>query len=555
MFMRNALLLFTCLASAAWAQSPHIYYRGVVNSGSFMAPGLPGAAIARGSTFSIFGAFLGPTSSPTLASYPLQTNLGGVTVTVKQGATSVSAIPVFVSPGLINAIMPSNTPLGQVSVVVNFNNSGASNPAPVTVVNSNFGILSFAGGLGPGVVQNVVSATSEPVNSLAQPATPGLTVVVWGTGLGPITGADNASPPVGSLPIQTEVFIGGVSAKVTYSGRTPCCAGIDEVVLAVPPNAPLGCYVPVYVRTGGTAVSNFVTMAITADGSPCSEPGNPMATALINGGSTARVMAARIAVHHDMGVATTNDTTTDVLGAYVAEEANGVRNFDPSIALPPAGTCTSYTLAGDFTQNLGFPPGFAWPTPTGSSLNAGAISIAGLSGQADIAGTAGLTPLGGAIPTIANTQNTLILNPGSLNVSGAGGADVGSFQATLNMPQPLTWTNRDQLQTITRSQGFTANWTGVAAGNTVFVAGAGADLPNNASSMFVCVAHPGDSSLTVPGDVLANMPAARTRLLESRGVIYVGEWPLTGPATFNATGLNSGFLVAAQLIGRTVMFQ
>src|SRR3984957_18087065 len=208
--MRYGVLFFSCLAASAWAQTPRIYYRGVVNAGSFMSPGLPGAAIARGSTFSIFGAFLGPTSSPTLASYPLQTNLGGVTVTVKQGATSVSAIPVFVSPGLINAIMPSNAPLGQVAVVVNFNNSGARNSAPVTVVNSNFGILSFAGGRGPGVVQNVQSATSEPVNSLAQPATPGLTVVVWGTGLGPITGADNASPPVGSLPIQTEVFIGGV---------------------------------------------------------------------------------------------------------------------------------------------------------------------------------------------------------------------------------------------------------------------------------------------------------------------------------------------------------
>ena len=552
--MRYGVLFFSCLAASAWAQTPRIYYRGVVNAGSFMAPGLPGAAIARGSTFSIFGANLGPASSPTLASYPLNTNLGGVTVTVKQGATSLSAVPVFVSPGLINAIMPSNAPLGQVAVVVNFNNSGASNSAPVTVVNSNFGILSFAGGRGPGVVQNVQSATSEPVNSLAQPATPGLTVVVWGTGLGPITGADNASPPVGSLPIQTEVFIGGVSAKITYSGRTPCCAGIDEIVLAVPPNAPLGCYVPVYVRTGGTAVSNFVTMAITADGSPCSEPGNPMATALINGASTGRVMAARIAVHHDVGTANTNDTTTDTLGVYAAQEASSPYNFDPSISLPPAGTCTSYTLAGDFTQNIGLPPGFPASVATGSSLNTGAVSISGSSGQAT-AGTSGLAVIGGAIPTISGAISSLLLNPGAFNITGAEGSAVGAFQAQLNIPQPLTWANRDSLQTITRSQGFTVNWSGVATGNTVFVAGAGADLPNNASSMFVCVAHPGDISLTVPGDVLANMPAVRTRLIQSRGVIYVGQWPLGSPATFSASGVGSGFILPVEIQGRTVMFQ
>jgi uncharacterized protein (TIGR03437 family) len=84
----------------------HIAKRGVVNAASSAPEGLPGGAVARGSTFSIYGRRLGPASSPTLA-FPLGTTLGGVSITVPQGSTTVNAIPVFVSAGQINAIMPS----------------------------------------------------------------------------------------------------------------------------------------------------------------------------------------------------------------------------------------------------------------------------------------------------------------------------------------------------------------------------------------------------------------------------------------------------------------
>ena len=46
---------------------PAIFDRGLVNSASFMAAGLPGGSIAQGSTFSIFGQNLGPSSSPPLS--------------------------------------------------------------------------------------------------------------------------------------------------------------------------------------------------------------------------------------------------------------------------------------------------------------------------------------------------------------------------------------------------------------------------------------------------------------------------------------------------------
>src|SRR5690349_24924198 len=128
--MRRTLVAIaglSLLLPAAFGQVvPAIFNRGVVNAASFLPGGLAGGAIAQGSIFSIFGRRLGPAASPAL-SFPLQNSLGGVSVRVFQGAASVAAIPVYVSAGQINAIMPSNAPLGTASVQVTFNNL-QSNP-------------------------------------------------------------------------------------------------------------------------------------------------------------------------------------------------------------------------------------------------------------------------------------------------------------------------------------------------------------------------------------------------------------------------------------------
>jgi uncharacterized protein (TIGR03437 family) len=542
----------------ASAQTPLIYYRGVVNSASYMAPGLPGGAIARGSIFSIFGTNLGPASSPTLA-FPLQTTFGNVSITVTSGSTTVNAIPIYVSPGQINAIMPSNAPLGMASVIVKSSNS-ASTPVPVRVTDSNFGIFTANGaGAGPGILQNFVSAETQPVNSLQQAAKPGQVLTLWGTGLGAATFPDNVAPTAGDLPVQTEVFVGGKSATILYHGRSPCCAGVDQIALQLAPNTPLGCWVPVYARTKGTNVSNYVTIAVSADGGPCAESSNALPAALIRGGNVGMILAARIAVHQDVGVDNTNDTISDLWGSYFAQEKAGPFNFNPMFSLPPAGTCTSYTKIGEFPHGLGFLPGMT--PPTGRALDGGSLTISSSSAMpptqtaSDLVPGMSLDSLGGAIPTIPGLTDTSFLNPGNFTVVGAGGKDAGAFHATLTMTAAPTWTNRDQLSNIVRSAGFTVSWTGAAAGQSVFVSGGGVDLPANATGTFLCLAKPGDTSLTVPPDALANVPAAHARLVQSRGAIYVGQWPIATPAQFNASGLDSGLLLGTEVTGKTVAFQ
>src|SRR4051812_44507652 len=132
--------LLTLLGANLFAQTPAIYPRGVVNAASYMAPGLPAGGIARGSVFTLFGRRLGPATAAQVSSFPLDTKLGGVAITITQGATVLNAIPIFVNAGQINAIMPSNAPLGMVSIRV-INNNVPSNPSPVRVVASNFGIF------------------------------------------------------------------------------------------------------------------------------------------------------------------------------------------------------------------------------------------------------------------------------------------------------------------------------------------------------------------------------------------------------------------------------
>ena len=116
--MRQRSAFLVCLflvTSAELLALPRIVPKGIVNAAGFVRPGLPAGNIARGSIFSIFGGQLGPEAGAVVSSFPLQTSLAGVSIQVTQGETSVDAIPLFVRDGQINAIMPSDAPLGRVS--------------------------------------------------------------------------------------------------------------------------------------------------------------------------------------------------------------------------------------------------------------------------------------------------------------------------------------------------------------------------------------------------------------------------------------------------------
>ncbi|HYL73572.1 MAG TPA: hypothetical protein VEU96_05175 [Bryobacteraceae bacterium] len=557
--MRNFLfvLAFTASSFCLFAQSALIFGRGVINAASFMPGGLPAGSIARGSLFSIFGRVLGPSSSPALA-FPLSTTLGNVSISVTQGATTVAAIPVFVSPGQINAIMPSNAPLGQVTMRV-VNGNFKTPPISVRVVTDSFGIFSVnPGGLGPGVMQNFVSASSTPVNTPTVAAQPGQTIILYGTGLGAGLNADNVAPQAGNLATKTEVFVGGQIAATQYTGRSPCCAGLDQIVFQVPQNAPLGCWVPVQIRTSGTTVSNTVTMAISSDGSPCTDSANALTTPFLAGQKIGLVALLRTDVNEDVGLKKTGNVKTDVaMMTFQQENPLPAAPFNAVISLPPAGACTAFTAAGDLLDGDSIPGS----DPGAKFLSAGAsFTLTGAAGNRTVRRTAtnarNFQPLGF---TYTGTQLKigLFLDPGNFSLTGSGGSDVGQIQASVTLPNPtgLTWTNRDQTSIIDRSKGFTVNWAGAPADQPVIVFGGGVDVPTNSSAVFACVAPAGASSFTVPPVALGNLPATRLNLLQSKDAIYVGALPASNPTSFSASGIDIGAIMAGAFAGKTVIFQ
>ena len=264
------IALGIALAACAYAQ-PTIKAGGVTNAASYISPDLPNGPLARGGFFVVKGTNLGPQGIQVVTTLPFPTQVGGTQVKVTVGGTTVDAYMYYSRADQIAGILPSNTPAGNGTLVVIYN--GVTSPSvPVRVVDAAFGIFTLnQGGSGPGVFSNVNSATDLPVNTLTNSAKPGQAVIIWGTGLGPVTTPNEAgqAPTAGDLPTSVEVYVGGQRAAVSYKGRSGCCVGLDQIAFTVPQTVQ-GCYVPVVVKTGDI-VSNFASIAVAPNGGACTD--------------------------------------------------------------------------------------------------------------------------------------------------------------------------------------------------------------------------------------------------------------------------------------------
>jgi len=166
------VLLLTFVGSFLAAQQPFLYYGGTYHAATYAPAGLPNGGLPRGGLFTVFGRNLGPATPATANAFPLSTNLSGVRLQVLKGTQTFDAYPVFVSAGQINAILPSNAPLGKAVLRLQFN-TNTSNIIPIDIVQSNFGIFSInSGGYGPAIVTNFIDPGTQPINSLEQAAQP-----------------------------------------------------------------------------------------------------------------------------------------------------------------------------------------------------------------------------------------------------------------------------------------------------------------------------------------------------------------------------------------------
>ena len=187
------LMIAAALVLTAAAQQPTINGPGgVFNAASWQAPPLPNSAIAQGAMFTLYGTNMGPSTPVAASSLPLGTNLGGSSVKVTVGGTSVDALMFFAGPNQISAILPSNTPTGTGTVAVTRN--GTAGPTqPITVVANQFGVFTVNGG-GTGTPW-ITDANYKAFGPTAS-ASPGQAAVIWGTGLGAlVAGQSDANAP------------------------------------------------------------------------------------------------------------------------------------------------------------------------------------------------------------------------------------------------------------------------------------------------------------------------------------------------------------------------
>jgi uncharacterized protein (TIGR03437 family) len=545
--MRVVLLLLA--GSALFAQQPILYFRGVYNAASYAPFGLPNAPIARGSVFTAFGENLGPAKSPAL-SFPLSSTLAGVSISVTQNGVVTQAFPIFVSPAQINAVMPSTVAAGPATLRLTYLGN-RSNAITIQIDDSAPGIFAISsGGYGPGIIQNYVSAANQPINSLALPAAPGQVITIWGTGLGPVTFPDNVAPTAGNVATPVTLAIGGQPAAVAYSGRTPCCSGIDQIVATVPKNAPLGCWVPVAINAGGV-ISNTATMAIAAPGgASCDDPGNPLSTLVRTAGTQAFIHVEQVNDIENINTATPVTKTLDQVYSRFYTRPNSPFNYDPYMSYPPAGTCLVQQTSGDSSIALTLP----------GALPAGA-SLSPQPNQTYDNGTQKLnlptgdsfysSVVGGTVDSTAFGLSAL--SGGASFTIDPGGANQKAIP--IDAEPPPAWTRPNAIIVVQRHAPLVLTFaSGDAAAPTAILLYSYAAATDSTVEV-QCLAPPGANTFTISPDTLANLPSSYKIIDGSYAELYVGTLGLNKAVSF-ANGLAAnGILLDSSWLAQSVVLQ
>jgi uncharacterized protein (TIGR03437 family) len=562
----SGLVVFVSPPLRAQSSSPP-YVQSANNSADYST------TIAQGSLLTVFGYYLGPANLVEVSAFPLPNILSGTSVTVTSGSTTLNCPMIYTSIGQVAAILPSSTPVGAATITVAYNGqtdrSGYS-ATQITVATTSVGLYTTSSsGLGTGIFTNAISGA---LKTLANSAAPGELVFVWGTGIGPINGADNTLPPVLNFP-NVQVRVGGQSAQIYYAGRSGCCSGVDETAFYVPAIAG-GCNVPVTFVSGGIS-SNTVTMPVSALGGACSDSGPTLPTSVLTKAATGqpvklaviavgpatilgpgfepRAVAARLSAAFHTQVSEAD--AARLIRAYRTGSAKGIRTAmakyasrwkaldarskarliaqisstqDTAMALfgsfsseqavgtvasaqfPPAGECL--ILPGTFPSGLG---------SVSTGLDAGAsLMLTGAAGSFTLK-SVGQGQYQTSLGTSAGGPNIPL---GTYTISGTGGSAAGAFSATVTIASHLAISNKASLASIDRTQPLTVTWTGGVAGSYVLLGGGSTRTPH---SYFACAEDAEKGTFTIPSYILSSINPTTA----ANGIIWISPNPLSNPIT------------------------
>ena len=258
-------------AGASYSNTHEVYYppppvfpavSAVVNAASY------DQTLAPGSVISIVGTNLA-SGEQIASSLPVPPSLNAVFVRLDG-----IRVPLFYAgPNQVNALLPLDLPSLAVFTLALVNVQADARQVRVTSVASAApGIFSLDYS-GRGQAAALVSGTSllaGPARpGAARPARRGEYVEIYCTGLGRVTNPPEAGRPAGSNPysetlLRPVVTIGGVEARVDFSGLAPGFAGAYQVNARIEANTPAGNAVPLQIKMGADGrMSNIVTIAVS----------------------------------------------------------------------------------------------------------------------------------------------------------------------------------------------------------------------------------------------------------------------------------------------------
>ena len=547
---RNSVLalilavLTMVLLPCAFAQAPVV--QAVINAASGDS-----TTLARGSFVSIFGLNLGTKAGPP-SSLPLPTSLGGASVTFKPagGSASFQGFMHFVSQNQINAIVPSAVPAGPTDVTVTVNNV-TSTSRRIQVAENAFGIFTVTSQVaGNAVAQNYESPTSLPLNLYTNPARPGQTLILYGTGLGAYTaGPDNAAPQAGNIVNNAQVIVAGYKITPAYAGRAPGFPGVDQVNFTLPADMPIpdGCTLVVQVQIGSLVQNGQATIAKSSNAPVCDHPFalTPDQLSLLQFGTTLKAGVVRVLRSHGVQAYINGSPlgglseTIEVHIRKLTTSANLSSQTFPFALSQAPGTCSTMKVPGsqlDFNGHID--TAGSQSTDFGSTLT---LTGPGTSVPVDPEGTTKLVD-GPEIPGAVFTNSVLV--DGNWTLSAPGGKDIGAFQASFTLQNQFKLQNVPQ--TASKGQPLTVSWSGGADNDPVRILVAGATLSDTTTAV-ICTALAGAHSFTISGDFTSQLTTeASTGNQGLLAAYYAGA-----PVSFSAQNLDSGKIAVGVVEGFT----
>lgn len=247
------------LSGAVLAQgatgAPLLTAGGVVHAASFES----GVPIAPGSLITLYGARLSDGTGQA-AGLPLPAALNGTEV--RLGNRTLPLL--FTSDGQLNAQVPYDVPVDTQHQISVQRGAAIAVPETMNVAAAQPGIFTKAqNGSGQGAIVKQDGVT------LAQPGTPvprGEVVVIYCSGLGPVTPGVVAGRPAPASPLSSvvnpvTVTIGGKSAQILFAGLSPGFSGLYQINAVVPGDSGTGDAVEVTIESAGQR-SRPVTIAV-----------------------------------------------------------------------------------------------------------------------------------------------------------------------------------------------------------------------------------------------------------------------------------------------------